>query len=118
MPAGKAAVLTAGGIRYIDRGDHPRQSQAAKLSKPREPRPAAKNNREHVAQARELRDRWLEQINSAPPSCQPQVSGKYDIARAMSGDAAASPRPTMSAKILPPSHASSEAVAAEWPIAS
>lgn len=81
LPPGKAAIITAGGIRYIDRGDHVPEVEPPKPKRVAKPR--AKNDPKHVAAARELRDRYLEHINTpagALPDC-----GKYDVSRAMEG---------------------------------
>jgi hypothetical protein len=83
-PPGKAAVMTAGGIRYVERGDYTPEPAPAKPK--RAPRPAAKNDPKLVAAARELRDRWMEDFNRGPIA----VAGKYLIGR---GSAAALPAP-------------------------
>jgi hypothetical protein len=77
LPPGKAAVVTAGGIRYIERGDYEPQPEPTKLKRP--PKPRAKNHPKLVAAARELRDRALEQINSGEWSL--AQLGKYDVSR-------------------------------------
>jgi hypothetical protein len=46
----------------------------------REPRAKQKNDAQLVAAARELRDRWLEEVNAQPRG---PTSGKYDVSRAM-----------------------------------
>lgn len=76
-PPGKAAVLTAGGIRYIERGDYVPEPAPVKVKRP--PKPRVKNNPAHVAAAREVRDRYLEQFNSGMVL----PNGKYEVARAL-----------------------------------
>ncbi len=46
----------------------------------REPKKKAKNDPKFVAAARELRDRYLEQMNTSPLLSQ----GKYDVSRTLS----------------------------------
>jgi hypothetical protein len=79
-PPGKAAVITAGGIRYIERGDYVPEPVPEKPKRaPSAPRP--KNDPRHVAAARELRDRWLEEVNAE--RYLPRAQGKYDVSRAI-----------------------------------
>src|SRR4051794_24826666 len=83
LPPGKAAVVTAGGIRYIERGDYvpePVPEKPKRVAKPRQ-----KNDPRHVAAARELRDRWLEQVNSG--QYQPQFAGKYEVGTTLPSNA-------------------------------
>lgn len=55
------------------------------IEKPkREKRAKVKNDPKLVAAARELRDRWLEQVNSG--QYLPAAEGKYQITRALPGD--------------------------------
>src|SRR5438105_826962 len=59
----------------------------APVEKPkREPRPRAKNDPKLVAAARELRDRWMEEINSG--RYLPAASGKYEMSRVLEERAA------------------------------
>ena len=52
LPPGKAAVLTAGGIRYVQRGDYEPEPVQEKPAKPKRPaQPRAKNDPKHVAAA-------------------------------------------------------------------
>jgi hypothetical protein len=77
VPKGKVAVVTASGIRYMDRGDHVPEPEQVKPKKPSKPR--AKNDPKMVKAARELRDRFLEEVNSGRfvlPDC-----GRYDVSR-------------------------------------
>jgi hypothetical protein len=50
---------------------------------PREKRKALKNDPRLVAAARELRDRWLEEVDSG--QYLPQAAGKYDVGRRIEG---------------------------------
>jgi hypothetical protein len=84
------AVITAGGLRLVA------PDEVAPVPKPKpEPKPKVtgpafgseaqapgersrrKNDPRHVAAARELRDRWLEQVNATPLVTQ----AKYDVSR-------------------------------------
>jgi len=77
--AGQAAVITASGVRYVDRADAPQELEPEK-PRPRKPRtPRAKNDPKYVAAARELRDRYLEQVNTG--RMLPAANGKYDVSR-------------------------------------
>jgi GNAT superfamily N-acetyltransferase len=83
VPLGKKAVITRSGIKYVDRTDFVPEIDAPDVfeqAKPKpQPKPRAKNDPKLVAAARELRDRWLEQVNTTP--LLPQ--GKYDVSRAL-----------------------------------
>ncbi len=48
-------------------------------------KPKPKNDLMHVAAARELRDRWLEEVNAG--RYLPAANGKYDVSRAIEGPA-------------------------------
>lgn len=78
VPAGKAAIITKGGVKYIERADAPELVEPPKPKKPRKPR--QKNDPQYVAAARELRDRYLEQVN-AGQLLPPAANGKYDVSR-------------------------------------
>jgi hypothetical protein len=110
LPPGKAAVVTAGGIRYVERGDYVpegsqtqgsqtqgsqtqgSQTQGSQTQEPpppakpkRAPRqPAARHDPKQLAAARELRDRFLEMVNHQ----RFLPHGKYDVSRALASDAA------------------------------
>ena len=80
LPPGKAAILTSGGIKYIERGDYVPEPQAPKPK--RAPRPVAKHDPAQIAAARELRDRFLEQVNSGRLiGGVGGAQGKYEVAR-------------------------------------
>jgi len=82
LPPGKAAVMTSGGIRYIDRGDYVPEVVPETPKAKRPPRaPAAKHDPKDIAAARELRDRYLEEFNSG--KYLPGSQGKYDVSRAI-----------------------------------
>jgi hypothetical protein len=76
--------IKAGGLKFVV------QTETAIAVKPkracpersrREPKPKVKNDPKYVAAARELRDRWLEQVNADPSSL--LSDGKYDVNRAL-----------------------------------
>jgi hypothetical protein len=85
VPIGKTAIVTASGIKYVDRTDYvpetdaPEGLEPPKPKRPRNPKPRAKNDPKYVKAARELRDRFLEQVNS--DRLLPGASGKYDVSR-------------------------------------
>ncbi|MCC6682204.1 MAG: hypothetical protein IT445_14985 [Phycisphaeraceae bacterium] len=81
VPQGKAAIVTSGGVRYIERADAPPLEEIAP-PKPKRPRKERqKNDPKYVAAARELRDRFLEQVNTA--RLLPGAQGKYDVSRSL-----------------------------------
>jgi hypothetical protein len=73
LPAGKAAVITGGGIRYINRADHVPESK----SNPAPKEPAAKFDPKFAAMTRQLRDQYLERLNAQPVP----ALGKYEPGR-------------------------------------
>jgi hypothetical protein len=77
LPAGKAAVITGGGIRYLDRADYAPDSSRKASMKPSAPQ----NDPKLAAAARELRDRWLERVNLDPRAL--VANGKYEVARCL-----------------------------------
>jgi hypothetical protein len=82
LPAGKAAVITANGLRYVDRGDYVPEPKAK-----RGPRAAAgKNDTKLAAAARELRDRYLEHINRGAGVAADAI-GRYRVSRGIEGGA-------------------------------
>ncbi|MFG0328780.1 MAG: hypothetical protein ACF8PN_02670 [Phycisphaerales bacterium] len=88
LPPGKAAVMSGGGLRYIERGDHEPEAEPVK-KKPRKPRaPRKKHDPKLIAQARELRDRYLEDLNEFDPAAAlpPGSFGKWDVSKEL-GDA-------------------------------
>ena len=88
VPLGKKAVITAGGIKYVDRTDYVPETDAPEGMEPapkprRAPKPRAKNDPKHVAAARELRDRYLEHVNADPSAL--MIEAKYDVSRRIEG---------------------------------
>jgi hypothetical protein len=94
VPPGKRAVISGGRIKYVDRKDYipeldaPEVLAALEKSNPRknrvkQPRPGIKNDPKYVAAARELRDRFLEQVNhpDAGRDLLPSGAGKYEVGR-------------------------------------
>jgi GNAT superfamily N-acetyltransferase len=73
-PAINPASIASGGLRF----DTPNPELAEVKAKP-EPKKRVKNDPRLVAAARELRDRWLEQVNATPVLSH----GKYDVSRAL-----------------------------------
>jgi GNAT superfamily N-acetyltransferase len=80
VPKGKASVVTAGGIKYVDRSDAEPPEEAPKKAKaPKKPRP--KNDPKMVEAVRELRDRFLDEVNSGRLLPGGECQGKYDVSR-------------------------------------
>ena len=64
--------------------------------KPREKKPKAKNDPRLVAAARELRDRWLEQLNGGGGGeTELLPTGKYDLTRALPAPRKGRPTPLL-----------------------
>jgi GNAT superfamily N-acetyltransferase len=75
-------TISSGGLRLVA------SKPAEAPTKPqREPRPKVKNDPKLVAAARELRDRWLERVNTEPTVLS-GASSKYDVSRALPGEPA------------------------------
>jgi len=93
VPLGKKAVITGSGIKYVDRTDFVAEldtpEELAAPVKPKKPRrggPRQKNDPKYVAAARELRDRYLEQVNAPGSLLLPggewaAAAMKYDVSR-------------------------------------
>ena len=78
LPAGKAAVITSSGLRYVDRADYvPEVVVPAPPGEKRSPRRATENEKKMLTAARELRDRFLEKLNSGLIL----PAGKYQICK-------------------------------------
>lgn len=74
--------LNAGGLRFGPPEPSPEEKKAEAEKRKAEKKPKQKNDPRLVAAARELRDRYTEQINAGlllPPS----ACGKYDVSRAL-----------------------------------
>jgi hypothetical protein len=87
VPLGKKAVLTASGIKYVDRTDYvPELDAPEELAPAPKPKramaPRQKHDPKMIAAARELRDRYLEHINTTP-LLSGGTQGKYDVSRAL-----------------------------------
>ena len=83
-PIGPKAVITPSGVKYVARTDYAEELDAPEeLKQPPKPkRPKKerhKNDPKYVAAARELRDRYLEQVNI--DRMLPASQGKYDVSR-------------------------------------
>jgi hypothetical protein len=60
----------------------PPEAPEAKSKRPKRPRmPKQKNDPKFIAAARELRDRYLEEVNSPGSRMLPAANGKYDVSR-------------------------------------
>jgi hypothetical protein len=68
------------------------QTPASEPKLKREPKQKVKNDPRLVAAARELRDRWLEQVNADPSALSSQ--GKYEVSRAIAEAAQIRSEPT------------------------
>lgn len=81
LPPGKAAVVTANGIRYIERGDYVPEV-VPEIPKPKRVlKPRAVSDPKLALAAREVRDRHLELINSG--KLLPGATAKYEVGRAL-----------------------------------
>lgn len=78
----------------------PPLAPAAPVAKPKPAKQRVKNDPRYVAFARELRDRYLDQVNADPGLLLP--AGKYEVARALpDGTAPATPATFIEVKALP-----------------
>jgi hypothetical protein len=81
----KPSSIRIGGLRAIPKPLTPEEKaamKAAKAEKPKPPREKFKNDPKMVAAARELRDRYMEQVNCDPAAMlPPSACGKYDVSR-------------------------------------
>ena len=75
LPAVPVKGRPRGGLRFAAATPEPVEVEKPK----REPKVKQKNDPRLIAAARELRDRWLEQVNATPLL----ASGKYDVSRAI-----------------------------------
>ena len=73
VPVQNQSAITTGGLRFAASATP--ESDAVKPK--RERKSKVKNDPKHVAAARELRDRWLEQVNATPLLSH----GKYDVSK-------------------------------------
>jgi hypothetical protein len=94
--AGKVAIFVGGRINCVNRPAYiapeptkkPRPTNAAKP-------PAPKFDRKYLAAARELRDRYLQQLDDSALTLESR--GKYDVSRALAGGALPASRSTLDA---------------------
>ena len=77
LPPGKAAVITGGRIRYVERADATPEPEPTKEKPKREPKPKVKHDAKAIAFVRELRDRYLEQVNDGAYAL--PDAGKYAV---------------------------------------
>jgi hypothetical protein len=106
---GKVGILVGGRIKYVAKPGYVEPVEKKPVAKPkREPKvkaPAVKIDPKYLAAARELRDRYLEHVNSGVLPSQ----GKYDVGRALEGKAIPMPgrlaerqaTPVLPAPVLP-----------------
>ena len=108
VPLGTMAVIVGADIKYVDRPDFSPETDVSEelehlLAPKRQPKPrapAAKHDPKEIALARELRDRFLEQVNEDSSLLLP--APKYEVARAALPDAGtARPAPFIEVKALP-----------------
>ncbi len=78
-PRRETNLEVVGGLKFVD----PKHERMKAEKRKREPRQKVKNDPKYVAAARELRDRWLEQVNER--RFQIGSVGKYDITRSAIG---------------------------------
>jgi hypothetical protein len=74
----------SGGLRFVT-PQAPASELKPKREPKREPKQKVKNDPRFVAAARELRDRWLEQVNADPSALSSQ--GKYDVSKELAAQA-------------------------------
>ncbi len=75
-PVIQPKAIVSGGLRFVAKSEAAEVEKGAKAK--REPKPKVKNDPRLVAAARELRDRWLEQVNREGFAL---PGGKYDVSR-------------------------------------
>ncbi len=82
----KPAAVRRNGLMFdIPRQGEPvAEAKSSEEPKQKTPRVKPKNGPRLVAAARELRDRWLEQVNTHGDALLPQ--GKYDVSRQLEGE--------------------------------
>jgi hypothetical protein len=88
---GVVGILVGGRIKYVPRPGYaaPVQEKAKRTRASRPVGAAEKIDPRFLAKARELRDRWLEHVNSGQASI--ESGGKYDVSRALPARAAGPP---------------------------
>ncbi len=94
----KVGILVGGRIKYVDRPGYvaPVVEKAGKGAKSKAPKaPAERIDPKYLTAARELRDRYLERVNSEPYAL--PAAGKYDVTRALGAPAAQGAVPLLTA---------------------
>ncbi|HLL91143.1 MAG TPA: hypothetical protein VK324_17725 [Tepidisphaeraceae bacterium] len=82
QPAKKAPLVLCGGMRFAAPAPPPEAVAPAKPQKtPPRPKEKRKNDPQLIAAARELRDRWLDEVNTG--RFLPATNGKYDVCRSL-----------------------------------
>jgi len=94
-PIERPAAVRRNGLMFDipKQGEPLPEEQAQKASKEKTPRVKTKNDPRLVAAARELRDRWLEEVNAG--RYLPAAEGKYEVSRQRGLDAMAISMPEM-----------------------
>jgi hypothetical protein len=87
-PAPRKRLTNAGGLWFA-----PRQSAAASHEKPKRQKPQKqRNDPQYIAMARELRDKFLEQVNSGLFLPAGGAKGKYEVSRQLEAPKASPPQ--------------------------
>jgi hypothetical protein len=77
----KERGISSGGLKFVIPSPEPAVGAKRKGERERRPRVKSKNDPRYVAAARELRDRWLEEVNSG--RVLPEAAMKYEVSRAL-----------------------------------
>jgi len=104
VPAISPSCISAGGLRFAAP-----KAEVVEEKPKRGPKQKVKNDPRLIAAARELRDRWLERVNSG--QYLPQAAGKYEVSKALAAPALAEPAPE-ALTVLPDLPALPESIAA------
>ncbi len=86
---GKVGILVGGRIKYVDRpggAGYVVEKQVKPARKRVEKAAPTKYQKKHLAAARELRDRYLEHVNSREDAGVLLLRGKYDVSRRLEGN--------------------------------
>ncbi len=93
-PPGKMGILVGGKIKYVDRPGYVPEKPVKAPRVKAEKAPAPKFDSKYLAGARELRDRYLEQVNCEGSSGGVFPGAKYEVSRALENPASLS-KPTL-----------------------
>jgi len=78
-PPGKVAILVGRRIKYVDRPGYVQEKRPKSPRSGKAKRASSGYDARYLAGARELRDRYLEHVNTRQLECE----GKYDVSRAV-----------------------------------